>query len=51
MKMFKFFLIASALFLVSEATAQEMKVTGTVYDTTGTIPLRNALAMAIRVKD
>jgi len=49
--MFKFFLIASALFLVSEATAQEMKVTGTVYDTTGTIPLRNALAMAIRVKD
>lgn len=28
-----------------------MKVSGTVYDTTGTKPLPNALAMAIRVKD
>lgn len=33
------------------ASAQTMKITGTVYDTTGTVPLQNAMAMAVRVKD
>jgi hypothetical protein len=28
-----------------------MKITGIVYDSTGTTPLKNALAMAVRVKD
>jgi len=31
--------------------SQEMSVKGTVYDTTGTRPLKNALAMAVRVRD
>ena len=31
--------------------AQQMSVKGTVYDTTGTKPLYNALAMAVRVRD
>ena len=30
---------------------QEMKITGTVYDTTGTKPLLNAMVMAVRMKD
>lgn len=31
--------------------AQEMKVTGTVYDSTGVKPVKNAMAMAVRMKD
>ena len=31
--------------------AQEMKVTGTVYDSTGVRPVKNAMAMAVRMKD
>ncbi|MEJ6776498.1 MAG: TonB-dependent receptor [Crocinitomicaceae bacterium] len=30
---------------------QEMKVTGTVYDSTGVKPVKNAMAMAVRMKD
>lgn len=36
---------------VSTLNAQTMKVTGSVYDTTGTRPLPQALVMAVRVKD
>lgn len=36
---------------VSSLNAQTMKVTGTVYDTTGTRPLAQAMIMAVRVKD
>lgn len=45
------FLLLSFLLLTTLVSAQEMKVTGTVYDTTGVKPLKNAIAMAIRVKD
>lgn len=38
-------------FLGAFAFSQEMSVKGTVYDTTGTRPLKNALAMAVRVRD
>ena len=31
--------------------AQEMSVKGTVYDTTGQVPLKNAMVMAVRMKD
>lgn len=31
--------------------AQEMKITGVVHDSTGTAPLPNTIAMAVRVKD
>jgi hypothetical protein len=34
-----------------EAKAQNMKISGTVYDTTGVKPLNQALIMAVRVKD
>lgn len=30
---------------------QDMTITGTVYDTSGTVPLKNAVAQAVRVKD
>lgn len=33
------------------AYSQDMSVKGTVYDTTGTKPIKNALAMAVRVSD
>lgn len=44
-------MVVFGLFLTTAAFSQDMKVQGTVYDTTGTVPLRNALAMAIRVRD
>lgn len=44
-------LIFALLCFSSVSTAQEMKISGTVYDTTGTKPLLNAVAMAVRVKD
>jgi len=47
----KQFLLLSFLFFSVLASAQEMKVSGTVYDTTGTKPLKNAVVMAIRVRD
>lgn len=48
---FRFLVLMLILFLGSSAFAQEMSVKGTVYDTTGTRPLKNALAMAVRVSD
>jgi hypothetical protein len=39
------------IFSIQTASAQTMKVTGTVYDTTGVKPLQNAMIMAVRVKD
>jgi len=47
----KLLLITAFSIAFLTAFGQEMKVSGTVYDTTGTKPLPNALAMAIRVKD
>lgn len=47
----RFLLLMLGLFLGSSAFAQEMSVKGTVYDTTGTKPVKNALAMAVRVSD
>lgn len=49
---FKKIMLVMAMFVIGNlAYAQEMSVKGTVYDTTGTKPLKNALAMAIRVRD
>lgn len=49
--MFKFFLVVAGLLLTTNGFAQEMKVRGTVYDSTRTVPLKNALAMAVRMRD
>jgi outer membrane receptor protein involved in Fe transport len=51
MTYFKAIFVFITLFLVSSSFAQEMKVEGTVYDTTGIKPLKNAVAVAIRVRD
>ncbi len=51
MKFHKLTLLLIGFFLSSTAFSQEMSVKGTVYDTTGTVPLKNALAMAVRVRD
>ena len=40
-----FFILSSTLF------SQTMKVTGTVYDTTGIIPLERVSVIAVRLKD
>lgn len=45
------FLCFMFLLFVQSANAQTMKITGTVYDTTGTQPLNQAMIMAVRVKD
>lgn len=45
-----FFLIFLSLAALS-TFAQDMRVNGVVYDTTGVKPLKDALAMAVRVKD
>ena len=45
-----FFLIFLSLAALS-TYAQDMRVKGMVYDTTGVKPLKDALAMAVRVKD
>ena len=39
------------LLIAAQSHAQTMKVSGTVYDTTGIRPLPQALAMAVRMKD
>ncbi|XOV69357.1 MAG: outer membrane beta-barrel protein [Fluviicola sp.] len=44
-------LLLIVLFLGFNGLSQEMSVKGTVYDTTGTKPVKNALAMAVRVSD
>lgn len=51
MKRFKFILTLAMVFCFSLSWGQEMKVTGTVFDTAGAQPLYNAVAMAIRIKD
>jgi outer membrane receptor protein involved in Fe transport len=51
MTYFKTIVVFITLFITSLTFAQDMKVEGTVYDTTGTKPLKNAVAVAIRVKD
>ncbi|MFT5779914.1 MAG: outer membrane receptor protein involved in Fe transport [Crocinitomicaceae bacterium] len=51
MKQIKSFLTIAAFLCVSISWGQDMKVSGTVYDTTGTKPIMNAMAMAIRMKD
>lgn len=51
MKNWKSLLLLASFFVTSFAWSQEMNVKGTVYDTTGTIPVENALAMAVRMKD
>jgi len=40
-----------ALMACSFGFSQDMNIKGTVYDTTGTKPLKNALAMAVRIND
>ena len=40
-----FFIMSSAVF------SQNMKITGTVYDTTGTMPLETVSVIAVRLKD
>ena len=39
------------LFCTTKLAAQTMKVSGTVYDTTGTRPLSKSMVMAVRIKD
>lgn len=43
--------ILVALFQTGNLFGQQMKITGTVYDTTGTRPIPKASAMAVRMKD
>jgi hypothetical protein len=40
-----------AFLLCATANAQDMKISGTVYDSTGKQPLHQAMVMAVRVKD
>src|SRR5690606_27340206 len=47
----KYATILITLLLSVASYAQEMKISGTVQDTSGTKPLPGALAMAVRVKD
>ncbi len=47
----KFSLVMFAFLLSVSAFGQEMKVTGTVYDSTGVKPLKNAMVMGVRMKD
>lgn len=51
MKNWKSLLLLASFFITSFAWSQEMNVKGTVYDTTGTKPVQNAVAMAVRMKD
>ncbi|PHR22280.1 MAG: hypothetical protein COA38_18215 [Fluviicola sp.] len=51
MKNWKSLLLFASFFVTSFAWSQEMNVKGTVFDSTGTIPLHNAMAMAVRMKD
>jgi hypothetical protein len=51
MNLTKRFALLVSLFLGLNSFGQEMKVTGTVLDSTGTAPLHQAMIMAVRVKD
>ncbi len=47
----RLFLSLVAFFICATAQAQNMKITGTLYDSSGTQPLHQAMIMAVRVKD
>lgn len=47
----KYFLLLTILCSSAFAFSQEMKVTGSVHDTTGVKPLPNVMVMAVRIKD
>ena len=51
MKLIQLIILAFVLSLSTSLFSQEMKVAGTVYDTTGTKPVINAMVMAVRIKD
>ena len=51
MKQLKQLLILVMISGSSIGWSQEMTVKGTVYDTTGQLPLKNAMVMAVRMKD
>jgi len=51
MNYFKALTLFFLLFISCYSLGQKMYVEGTVYDTTGTKPLKNAVAVAIRVSD
>lgn len=46
-----FFILLFCSFFTDSLHAQEMKITGTVFDSTGVKPLKDAMIMAVRVKD
>ena len=47
----KSLIIFVSLFSFSAIYAQEMKISGTVFDSSGVVPVKNAMAMAVRIKD
>lgn len=51
MRLLRSLLFLAITLITISANAQEMKLAGTVYDTTGTKPVLNAVAMAVRVRD
>jgi hypothetical protein len=51
MKHWKTLLILSSFLITSFSWSQEMNVKGTVFDSTGTKPVYNAVAMAVRMRD
>lgn len=46
-----FLLLFSIFIVVFTGYSQKMKITGTVYDSTGTQPISDAIAIAVRLKD
>ena len=50
-KLLKFSLFIFTLCIGTMVYGQEMKVTGTVYDSTGVKPIKNAMVMGVRMKD
>jgi len=51
MKLIQLILIALAVSSSSASYSQNMDIKGNVYDTTGTLPLKNTMVMAVRIKD
>ena len=51
MKLIKLIALTITLMTCSFGYSQNMHISGVVFDTTGTNPLKNALAMAIRISD
>lgn len=48
---FRILTLLTILLLSANSFSQEMKITGTVVDTNGTTPIKNAVAMAVRMRD